>query len=114
MIQSLGAKLVESLEEASTVTRECARVLIAPMSYEARSNCYYLVLFTTDVIATDGKSKLRRTPKLMICLCKTSNILSLDWLGKHVGALNIPFSLKHRLKSKYHRQQNNRQRKKRS
>lgn len=33
-----------------------------------------------DVIASDGKTKLRRTPKLMICLCKTSQILSIDWL----------------------------------
>lgn len=35
---------------------------------------------STDVIATDGKTKLRRTPKLMICFCKTSNILGIEWL----------------------------------
>lgn len=35
---------------------------------------------STDVIASDGKTKLRRTPKLMICICKTPNILSIDWL----------------------------------
>ena len=34
----------------------------------------------TDVIASDGKTKLRRTPKLMICVCKTPNILNIDWL----------------------------------
>jgi hypothetical protein len=33
-----------------------------------------------DVIASDGKTKLRRTPKLMICICKTSQILSIRWL----------------------------------
>lgn len=33
-----------------------------------------------DVIASDGKTKLRRTPKLMICVCKTSQILRLEWL----------------------------------
>ena len=33
-----------------------------------------------DVIASDGKTKLRRTPKLMICVCKTSQILSIEWL----------------------------------
>ena len=32
------------------------------------------------MIASDGKTKVRRTPKLMICLCKTSQILSIEWL----------------------------------
>ena len=32
------------------------------------------------MIATDGKVKLRRTPKLMICFCQTSNILGIEWL----------------------------------
>eukprot|EP00804_Cyclotella_cryptica_P008469 CCRYP_003983-RA/>CCRYP_003983-RA protein AED:0.02 eAED:0.02 QI:175/1/1/1/1/1/4/1132/1292 len=53
MIQSIGAEVVESLENAASATH---------------------------VIASDGNSKLRRTPKLMICICKTSNILSIDWL----------------------------------
>lgn len=37
-----------------------------------------------DVIAkdSDDKTHLRRTPKLMACICKTSNILSLEWLEK--------------------------------
>lgn len=38
------------------------------------------LFFTIDVIASDGKTKLRRTPKLMICICKTSQILSIRWL----------------------------------
>ena len=36
----------------------------------------------THAIAGDGKVPLRRTPKLMICVCKTPNILNLDWLTK--------------------------------
>lgn len=55
MIQSLGAELLESLEEASAATH---------------------------LIATDGESIFRRTPKLMICICKTPNILSVEWLEK--------------------------------
>ncbi len=55
MIESLGAELLESLEQASTATH---------------------------LIATDGESIFRRTPKLMICICKTPNILSVEWLEK--------------------------------
>lgn len=32
------------------------------------------------MIASAGKTKLRRTPKLMICMCKTARILSIEWL----------------------------------
>jgi hypothetical protein len=39
-----------------------------------------LHLCITDIIASDGKTRLRRTPKLMICICKTSRILSIQWL----------------------------------
>jgi len=53
MIDSIGAELVESVEEAASATH---------------------------VIVSDGKSKLRRTPKLMICISKVSKILSIDWL----------------------------------
>jgi len=53
MIDDIGAQLVVSIEEASTATH---------------------------VIASDGKTKLRRTPKLMICVCRTSQILSIEWL----------------------------------
>uniref|UniRef100_A0A7S2NXA5 BRCT domain-containing protein n=1 Tax=Leptocylindrus danicus TaxID=163516 RepID=A0A7S2NXA5_9STRA len=54
MVTALGGTLIESLEKA----------------HEA-----------THVIAGDGqKNSLRRTPKLMIGLCSTSNILHLDWL----------------------------------
>ena len=53
MIDAIGAELVEDIEEACTATH---------------------------VIASDGKSKLRRTPKLMICMCKVPNILSIEWL----------------------------------
>ena len=53
MIETIGAELVVSIEMAHTVTH---------------------------VIVTDGRAKLRRTPKLMICICKTSNILSTEWL----------------------------------
>jgi hypothetical protein len=34
----------------------------------------------THVIASNGQESLRRTPKLMIALCKTSNIVTLKWL----------------------------------
>jgi hypothetical protein len=43
------------------------------------------------VIASDGLESLRRTPKLMIALCKTSNIVSMTWLddsGKKRKALS--------------------------
>lgn len=53
MINDIGAQLVDSVEDALTATH---------------------------VIASDGKTKLRRTPKLMICMCKTSQILSIEWL----------------------------------
>jgi hypothetical protein len=46
----------------------------------------------TDVIASDGKTRLRRTPKLMICICKTSRILSIQWLeqsAKEQRVLNV-------------------------
>ena len=55
MIASIGATLLENIEDAK---------------------------FATHVIAGNGKrdSSLRRTPKLMICLCRTDNILHHDWL----------------------------------
>ena len=34
----------------------------------------------THVIASDGVESIRRTPKLMIALCRTSNIVSIKWL----------------------------------
>jgi len=53
-IDEIGAELVESIKDANTVTH---------------------------VIVTDGKKiSMRRTPKLMICLCNTSNVVSLQWL----------------------------------
>ena len=36
----------------------------------------------THVIAADDGTSLRRTPKLMICVCRTSNILHMSWLVK--------------------------------
>jgi len=59
MVKSLGAVLVESIAEASTATH---------------------------VIASDGKVSLRRTPKLMVALCCTKNIVSLDWLTESASA----------------------------
>jgi hypothetical protein len=53
MIQSIGAELVESVDDAADATY---------------------------VIAGDSKVPLRRTPKLMICLCQTSNIVNMKWL----------------------------------
>ncbi|KAL9180369.1 hypothetical protein ACHAXT_008339 [Thalassiosira profunda] len=53
MISDIGAHLVDNVEDALTATH---------------------------VIASDGKTKLRRTPKLMICVCKTSRILGIEWL----------------------------------
>jgi len=53
-IDDIGAELVESIKDANTVTH---------------------------VIVSDGKRiSMRRTPKLMICLCNTSNVVSLQWL----------------------------------
>ncbi len=53
MIETIGAEYVESIEEAHTATH---------------------------VIATDGTTALRRTPKLMICICRVAKILSIEWL----------------------------------
>jgi hypothetical protein len=40
----------------------------------------------THIIAGDDKISLRRTPKLMVALCKTSNIVGLQWLLKSAKA----------------------------
>ena len=53
MIETIGAEYIETVEDAH---------------------------MATHVIASDGIVKLRRTPKLMICLCRTSQILSIEWL----------------------------------
>ena len=53
MINSLGAVFIENVEEAITATH---------------------------VIASDGEDRLRRTPKLMIAISRTSNILYISWL----------------------------------
>jgi hypothetical protein len=34
----------------------------------------------THVVATDGKTGIRRTSKLMIAICRTPNIVTLDWV----------------------------------
>ena len=62
MIETIGAEIVESIDMAYTVTH---------------------------VIVTDGRAKLRRTPKLMICICKTSNILSTEWLEKSANEQKV-------------------------
>lgn len=53
MVTKIGAVLIEKLADAHTATH---------------------------VIVFDGKVEIRRTAKLMIALCRTANILSLDWL----------------------------------
>lgn len=40
----------------------------------------------THVIASDGKSSIRRTPKLMIAINKTANIVTKQWLVKSAQA----------------------------
>ena len=53
MIDTIGAEYIDSIEDAH---------------------------MATHVIATDGVVALRRTPKLMICICTTPQILSIEWL----------------------------------
>ena len=53
MIAAIGGELIESVEEARN---------------------------STHVIAGDDTSSLRRTPKVMIGICTTSNIVHMDWL----------------------------------
>jgi hypothetical protein len=53
MVKSLGAVLLRDHAEAHTATH---------------------------VIASDGKNKMKRTVKLMISMCRTTNIVTLDWL----------------------------------
>ena len=91
MVTALGGILIESLEKAQEATH---------------------------IIAGDGgKKSLRRTPKLMIGLCSTSNILHLDWLvasykqksfcesrqflllHDHAAESNYSFSMKETLKN---------------
>ena len=52
MIETIGALFVDSIEEAHTATH---------------------------VVASDGRT-MRRTPKLMICICRVSRIVSMEWL----------------------------------
>jgi len=54
MVKSIGASLIESIDDAASATH---------------------------VIAGDTKNSLRRTPKLMVALCITPNILHLNWLN---------------------------------
>ena len=53
MIETIGAKIVESIDEAHTATH---------------------------VIVKDDKVKFRRTPKFLVCVCKTPNIVTMKWL----------------------------------
>jgi hypothetical protein len=53
MIETIGAEILESIEDAQAATH---------------------------IIVTDGETKLRRTPKLMICICTSPNIVKLEWL----------------------------------
>jgi hypothetical protein len=53
MIAALGGELIEKVEEAGNATH---------------------------VIAGDDKNSLRRTPKVMIGICRTSNIVHMKWL----------------------------------
>lgn len=59
MIASIGGELIEKIEDAHTATH---------------------------IIAGDDQNSLRRTPKLMIGICRTSNIVHLDWLIKSAKA----------------------------
>lgn len=53
----------------------------------------------THVIATNGITDIRRTCKLMIAICRTNFVLTLDWLidsSKQRKALDIaPYRIKH-------------------
>lgn len=53
MIAAIGGELIEKVEDAEKATH---------------------------VIAGDDKNSLRRTPKVMIGVCRTSNIVHMDWL----------------------------------
>jgi len=59
MVTSIGGELLEDVEDAHKATH---------------------------VIAGDDKTSLRRTPKLMIGICRTSNILHINWLIKSAKA----------------------------
>lgn len=62
MIKAIGADYIESVEEAHAATH---------------------------VIASDGNDPMRRTSKLMISLCTTSNILKIEWLVESAKAQQI-------------------------
>lgn len=59
MVKRIGGVLLENIEDAHTATH---------------------------VIVGDAKTSIRRTPKLMIGLCCTNNIVGLDWLVKSNAA----------------------------
>ena len=61
-IERLGGILLEKIEDAASATH---------------------------IIAGDGKASLRRTPKLMIGLCKTTNIVNLEWLVKSAKSRKV-------------------------
>lgn len=61
-IERLGGVLLEKIEDAASATH---------------------------IIAGDGKASLRRTPKLMIGLCKTTNIVNLEWLVKSAKSRKV-------------------------
>lgn len=62
MIKDIGAEYIESIEDAHVATH---------------------------VIASDGNDPMRRTSKLMISLCTTSNILKIEWLVESAKAQQI-------------------------
>jgi hypothetical protein len=59
MIATIGAEFVEKVEDAHTATH---------------------------IIAGDDETSLRRTPKLMVGMCRTSKIIHMDWLFKSAKA----------------------------
>lgn len=62
MIETIGAEYIESVEDAH---------------------------MATHVIVSDGVVKLRRTPKLMICVCRTPQILSIEWLEQSAASQRV-------------------------
>jgi hypothetical protein len=44
------------------------------------------VLHATHVVASNGTDQLKRTPKLMVAFCRTTNIVNLAWLTDSIKA----------------------------
>jgi hypothetical protein len=76
MVEAIGGSLIDDIKFAHTATHGKGTYFVFETSQLLCSYNFWVV------IACDGKSKIRRTPKLMIAMSVTPNIVTLDWLRR--------------------------------